>query len=456
LAWSCLDGFIKVWDTTTGQLEINRQINTIQCRAVAFSPDGTRLAAAGFDGTLRVLDAATGREILTVFAHNNPVTGVSFSPDGYRLASSSYDQTIRLWDATPLTSDPLSPHCVTLTGHTDKVSDVVFSPDGRWLASASGDHTIKLWEVSGSGEPGASTPAAPATAFANRAITLRHTLRGHRGIVRGVAFSSDSETLASAGWDKTFKLWDLKRPIRNSPTQIRSISLGERLNSIAFSPGGEFVAVGQETGIAMFDPATGKAVHPFKRTPATVPGMVFHPDRPLLISTGASDPAVKIWALDAEDFSFEIRHSFHPSPSVAVSPDGRRIASPGHDQVTGEHLIMIWNMDWDAKTHTMFRTLHGHRGYAWKVAYSPNGRYLASGSWDSTIKIWDLEAPESAEPVTLRGHAGYILGLAFSPDGRCLASGSGYAGNGEIKVWDSTLWDSGRDESPFALNAPNK
>ena len=80
-----------------------------QCRAVAFSPDGKRIAAAGFDGTLRILDAATGREMLTIFAHNSPVTGVTFSPDGYRLASSSYDHTVRLWDATPLTSDPLAP-----------------------------------------------------------------------------------------------------------------------------------------------------------------------------------------------------------------------------------------------------------------------------------------------------------------------------------------------------------
>src|SRR5262249_19214859 len=112
------------------------------------------------------------------------------------------------------------------------------------------------------------------------------------------------------------------------------------------------------------------------------------------------------------------------------------------DEATGDQIVKIWDMDWDAKTFPAkaFRTLKGHRGYVWRVAFSPDGRYLASGGWDSTIKVWDLEAPASAEPVTLRGATGIILSLAFSPDGRRLAAGSGHAGHGEVKVWDATRW----------------
>jgi eukaryotic-like serine/threonine-protein kinase len=456
LAWSCLDGVIKVWDTTTGQLEIDQQNNTHQCRAVAFNPDGKRIAVAGFDGTIRVLDASTGREMLTIFAHNSLVAGVTFSPDGQRLASASYDHTVRTWDATPLTSDPRSPHCVTLTGHKDKVTGVAFSADGHWLASASWDHTIKLWELSNVGESRPPPSAEQSSAQDLDAITLRHTLRGHHGLVTGVAFSPDNRTLASTSWDNTFKLWDLQAPRGDSLAERLSIPVTRRVFSIAFSPDGRLLAIGQDNGIALYDPASGNPVHPFKATPAPVPSLAFHPNSPLMISAGASDPALKVWAVAAEKPSFEIRYDLSASSSVAVSPDGRRIAAPSRDLAAGDHSVKVWNMDWDAKMHTEFRTLKGHRRYVWMVAFSPDGRYLASGSWDSTIKVWDLTAPESAEPVTLRGHAGFVQSLAFSPDGRRLASGSGYTGHGEIMVWDSALWDTASGTREIAFDTTTK
>jgi WD40 repeat protein/serine/threonine protein kinase len=427
LAWACLDGVVKVWDTATRREELAVRSNQHWSRSVAFSPDGGRIALAGFDGTVRLLDGSTGRETLTIHAHHLIADDVAFSPDGHRLASASYDHTVRLWDATPLTGDPQAAHCVTLTAHTHQVRGVAFSPDGRWLASASWDGTVKLWDVLGKGEP-----------------TFRYTLRGHGGNVRGVAFSPDNRTLASTGWDKTVKLWDLQAPEGDSlSARFPPIPLTSRASSIAFSPDGQFLVVGQLNGIAIYDPATGEQVHPFKRTPAPVMALAFCPDGRFL-SANASDPTLKVWDVAGDKPMRTIPYDFTANATVAVSPDGRLIASPG--PVETGHTVMIW----DAQMGDVLKTLKGHVGYVWKVAFSPDGHYLASGSWDSTVKVWDLEAPESAEPATLKGHAGFIHSLAFSPDGRRLASASGYADHGEVKVWDATLWQNPGERGALA------
>ncbi|QDT73578.1 Serine/threonine-protein kinase PknB [Lacipirellula limnantheis] len=456
LAWSCLDGFVKVWNTTTGRLEISQQSNTHQCRAVAFSPDGERLALAGFDGTVRLLDAVNGRELLTIFAHNSMVANVAFSPDGSQLASASYDNTVRLWDAAPLTGAPPDPQCVTLGGHTDKVSDLAFSSDGKWLATASWDHTIQLWEILRQEAAPASSPERESTGGLPAIFRPRYSLRGHRGIVTGVAFAADGRTIASVGWDNACKIWDIESPVGDSLVERRSMAYDQRLHCVAFSPNDRLLAIGQDAGIALVDPTNGQPSQPPKATPAPVPSVAFHPDSSFFVSAGASDPAVKIWDVAKPQHLFEIRHNSNPNGSVAVSMDGRRIATPGRDQPAGDNTVKIWEVDWAARTYTEFRTLKGHRGYAWKVAFSPNGRFLASGSWDSTVKVWDLEAPAMTEPVTLKGHAGFVQCLAFSPDGSLLASGSGHAGHGEVMVWDASLWTTARPTLSVASSTSAK
>ena len=134
-----------------------------------------------------------------------------------------------------------------------------------------------------------------------------------------------------------------------------------------------------------------------------------------------------------------------PTRRWPSAPTAGCITSLARDAAAGVPAVKVWDLaGWDAKTYHERCTLKGHTGYVWKVAFSPDSRYLASGSWDSTVKIWDVNSGK--EVRTLRGHAGFIYGLAFSPDGRLLATASGSTHHGEIKVWDASLWQNKASE----------
>ncbi|MBP7283008.1 MAG: hypothetical protein KBA66_15600 [Leptospiraceae bacterium] len=116
-----------------------------------------------------------------------------------------------------------------------------------------------------------------------------------------------------------------------------------------------------------------------------------------------------------------LRHSSYVR-SVSFSPDGKYLASGSDDNT-----IKIWDLE-NAKE---MKSLTGHSSYVTSVSFSPDGKYLASGSYDKTIKIWDLE--NAKERKSLTGHSSYVNSVSFSPDGKYLASGSN---DSTIKIWD--------------------
>ena len=200
------DCTVKVWDAMTGEVEKTLAGRLGWVNAVAFSPDGRRIVSGSNDHTVKVWDATTGEVEKTLAGHSGWVSAVAFSPDGRRIASGSGDHTVKVWDATTGEVEK------TLAGHSDAVRAVAFSPDGRRIVSGSEDRTIKVWDATMG--------------------KVEKTLAGHSGWVRAVAFSPDGRRIASGSEDHTIKLWDVVSLLKT--LRWLGSTIGSRLRFRAF------------------------------------------------------------------------------------------------------------------------------------------------------------------------------------------------------------------------------
>jgi len=187
--------------------------------------------------------------------------------------------------------------------------------------------------------------------------------------------------------------------------------------------------------VQVWDGQTGQEIGTLGTHKREIRGVVFSRDGEFLAST-SSDGIVKLWddakwldkkRLDEKKVARLVLHTRVAGPglSVAFSPDGRWLATGGE-----ENTVKIW----DAHGGAELRTLRGHTGDIYAVAISPDGRWVASGGEDSTVKVWDAHN-DYRLARTFRGHTGIVSSLSISPDSRRLVSGSRDA---TVKVWDLT------------------
>jgi len=181
-------GIVRSWKTSDGSSLRSFEGHTDAAYALAVSPDGQWIATGAYDQKIRLWDTATGKEIALLKGHNGAVNGLSFRPDGKVLASASADRTVKLW------SIPTGQRLDTLSQPTKEQTSVVFSADGKTLFAAGGDNRIRVWAISAAAKEGT-----------NKILTSRFA---HEGGLLNLALSADGKLLASTATDKTLKLWN--------------------------------------------------------------------------------------------------------------------------------------------------------------------------------------------------------------------------------------------------------
>ena len=488
------DGTIQLWDVATrkklstlrGHVDlplqpldkpVQRMFKKNRVLAVAFSPDGTRLASGSTDQTVRLSDLTDKKNSVTLQKHTGWTNVLAFSPDGKMLASGSTDKTVQLWDTTH--GKPIA----TLTGHINGIAALAFSPDGRTLVSGSTDGTIRFWDIE---------TDAPADTL----------ITGHIQSIKAATFFQNSSTLVSAAFNGEITFWDMetsqKSAVQNSghrdwysalafsPDGTKLVSVGADSNRVLGNHGIYLATTDSDNLIRLTDVWTGDELATLQRGSSK---LLFSPDdrtKTVAIINNMLD--VRLWntetgtelVIPVNDDNDDLKPGFRGNLPVvlamAFSSDGRWLVSgtaDGHirmwDVATGEPLVVFaertknlgqisalaFSPDravlaagthtqlhlWDVRTgHKLFSVSTVHqRGRMILhdspklLVFSPDNAILVSGHRHGTIQLWDAKTGDRI--AALEGHTQEVETLKFSPDGETLVS---TAQDGTIFLWD---WD---------------
>lgn len=402
--------------------------HTAAARVVAVSPDDRRIASGDVDGLILLQSTTEPPAVdIELHGHTSGVSGLVFRPDGRWLVSSSWDGTVRIWNLVVE-----SPGESTIVLEQDSaIRTLALSADGQWLAT--GTAGGKVWLYQWGGENGFSEPLI---------------LREETNAVNIVTFSPDSTWLAVANESGTVGLW--KRTTAGWEKLDISGHKGD-VTALAFSPSSHYLATGgHDANILFWSLVDGKlAEEPVRlqRHTSHINALSFSPDGRSLVSSSWGT-AIRVWSVEEivksspekqlKEVFLLMGHTYGVN-TIAFSPDGKYLLSGSEDQT-----IRLWDTNDYARTPLV---LYGHDSSVVSLQFSSKSQWWVSTGWkDSSPRIWQIAAPV-LEPRTFYGPMGVVERIAFSPDGNSLAA---------TRIWERSalIWNL-RDQTKPPIDLPH-
>ncbi len=475
LAFNVNYNTVKLWNLKDQQLQ---NVEIVGERFLILSPDGRTIASISEDKTVKLwnLEGQLLKEFDGLSSEIDDINEIIFSPDGQKIAAiSTRDNIVQVWD--------FNGQVLNVIRNT-YINQIAFSPDSQIMISSEDVEyrTVKLWTLKGellytlqdanlnnivkniafsnngqiiafhSNEisnairllrtksqllstfklvrdiafsPDSQT-IATATSFTeshrlkdysvklwNLKGKLLHTLKGHVNLVTDITFSPDGQIIATASYDNTVKLWNLEGQLLHTlKGHLNSV------NDIIFSPDGQIIATAIDDNSVKLWNLEGKLLHTLEGISGRIKKLVFSPDSQT-IAASLWDNTVKLWNLKGQSLH-ELNDRVNPARDITFSPNGQIIATASDD-----NSVKLWNLDGQ-----LLHTLKGHLDSVNEIIFSPDGQIIATASDDNSVKLWNLNGQLLHN---LDQHTRPVVDITFSPDGQIIASAS----------WDDTikLWN---------------